>query len=140
MMPPTAAVVAAPAPVIAAKIILATTSTTAGPPGIQPTSFLAKSTILREMPPLCIKQPAITKKGMAIRVKRVHTLEHLLSNDNQGDIRIEYQIQNCGMRTAQWQWNPQEQQDEESNNQYCQIHFLTSQISSFICDFICGAG
>ena len=69
MMPPTAAVVAAPAPVMAAKIMLATTSTTARPPGIQPTSFLAKSTILREIPPLCIKQPAMTKKGIAIRVK-----------------------------------------------------------------------
>ena len=69
MMPPTAAVVAAPAPVIAAKIMLATMSTTAMPPGSQPTSFFAKSTMRREMPPFCIRQPAITKNGIAISVK-----------------------------------------------------------------------
>ena len=69
MMPPTAAVVAAPAPVMAAQIMLATISTTARPPGIQPTSFLAKSTIRFEIPPLCIRHPAMTKKGIAISVK-----------------------------------------------------------------------
>ena len=67
-MPPTAAVVAAPAPVIAANIMLATTVTTASPPGTKPTIVLAKLTILFEIPPDSISPPAITKNGMAISV------------------------------------------------------------------------
>lgn len=80
------------------------------------------------------------KEGDRHQSKGIHTLEHLLSNDNKGNLRIERQIQNCGCAQGNGDGNSQEQQDKKCNDQYCQIHFFTSRILLFcvfcvFCDF-----
>tara|TARA_E500000318_G_scaffold95458_1_gene95260 strand:- start:847 stop:1092 length:246 start_codon:yes stop_codon:yes gene_type:complete len=66
---PIAAVVAAPDPEMAAKNSEVTMATIAKPPVILPTRVLEKSTRRRDIPPLCIKEPARMKKGIAINGK-----------------------------------------------------------------------
>ena len=48
--------------------MLASVVTTARPPGRCPTSFFAKSTIFCEMPPACMRLPAMMKNGTASSV------------------------------------------------------------------------
>src|SRR5690625_107028 len=68
-MDPTATTVAGEEPDTAANKTHDITEAMASPPWRWPTEALAKRIIRRATPPVVIKHPASTKKGMAIRVK-----------------------------------------------------------------------
>jgi hypothetical protein len=66
---PIAATVAGLEPEIAAKNIQVTIATSAKPPVIEPTILFARLINRRDIPPPSIKEPAIIKKGIAIKGK-----------------------------------------------------------------------
>ena len=71
VMPPIAAMVAAPEPETLAKIMLAPTAVIAVPPRSHESNAAAKSTILREMPPLPMMAPARMNSGIAMYAKEL---------------------------------------------------------------------